>query len=253
MKKLLSVLAFFHISTALLAAERPSSYTALLDYVQPAPDQGETATCLFQASTGAIELLANRKNGIKNPVFNGPYDLSESYTINAPEHASAVGKSFLEYPVHRFNNGFGIHNSEWPFDAWTANNFINNAVWNWKDSKNMKKVQVPQVETIRLYNYGLHDTYVLDQDDVEAIKTALWKYKTPVLINYVDDYYWHAILIVGYDDQLPGECYVPVTEKECAKNQGSFYVRDSFGVPIEIRDTDWFRIQGNAAFVVKEK
>lgn len=253
MKKLIPVLAFFVFSLSTLASSRPSSYTDLLDYVQPAPDQGETATCLFQASTGAIELLANRKHNIKNPVYNGPFDLSESFTINAPEHTSAYGKEFLEYPVHRFNYGFGVHNSEWPFDAWTATRYVNDAVWFWKDSKDMKKVEVPAVETIRLYSYKLHSTYVLDQEDIELIKEQMWKYKTPILVNYVDDYFWHAVLIVGYDDNLPGECYAPVEEKECAKNKGSFYVRDSFGVPVEIRDTDWFRIQGNAAFVVKEK
>ena len=84
------------------------------------------------------------------------------------------------------------------------------------------------------------------------IKDALWKYKSPVLINYNDEDYWHVILIVGYDDRIPGACY-DTDPKECEGDIGSFYVRDSFGVRVELRDYDWFRVKGNAAFVVKLK
>src|SRR6478735_8851406 len=86
------------------AFARPSSYTELLDYVQEAPDQGDTNTCLFVASTGAIELIANKENGIKNPKPYGPYDLAESFTINAP---NTEVKSFFETPVLKYNNGYG--------------------------------------------------------------------------------------------------------------------------------------------------
>ena len=41
-------------------ANLPSSHTSLLKYVQEAPDQGDTATCLYMASTGAIELLLHK-------------------------------------------------------------------------------------------------------------------------------------------------------------------------------------------------
>src|SRR5690606_17960723 len=39
----------------------PSEHLDLLPYLQPAPDQGETNTCLFVSSTGAVELLLNQK------------------------------------------------------------------------------------------------------------------------------------------------------------------------------------------------
>ena len=70
---------------SLAAWARPDSYTELLDYVQEAPDQGETNTCLFVASTGAMELIANKEMGIKNPRPFGIYDLSESYVIWASD------------------------------------------------------------------------------------------------------------------------------------------------------------------------
>lgn len=236
-------------STAALA--RPSSYTELLDYVQEAPDQGDTNTCLFVASTGAMELIANKLNGIKNPQPFGPFDLSESFVINAP---NTVVKAFFETPVLKFNNGFGYAAKDWPFDAFTPTNYTNDGVWNRHPQQSaLPKVQLPQIETIKLFQYGGRwTTDVLDKTHIEQIKEALWKYKSPIIVNYNDEDYWHVILIVGYDDNLPGECY-DTDPKECESDIGSFYVRDSFGVKVELRDYDWFRVKGNAAAVVKAK
>ncbi len=248
MKKACWVSLFFLLTSTALA--RPSSYTELLDYVQEAPDQGETNTCLFVASTGAMELIANKVNGIKHPLPYGPYDLAESFIINAPV---TVQKSFFETPVLKFNKGFGYSVRDWPFEAWRGSK-VNSSVWNTHPNiKDFFKVKLPEVETIKLFQYGDRwATNVLDDKHVEQIKEALWKYKSPVIINYNDEYYWHVILIVGYDDNVPGECY-DTDPKECAEDIGAFYIRDSFGVPVELRDYDWFRIKANAAAVVKAK
>jgi hypothetical protein len=230
----------------------PSRYTELLDYVQPGPDQGESNTCLFVSSTGAMELIANKKEGIRHPKPYGKYDLSESYLINAPDYPSTA---LIEYelPVLRFNWGYGIHISEWDYSAWDGN-YENQTVWNYRDYKNMKKTPLPKVATVPLFVVGNRwSTNVLDESHITQIKEALWKYKSPVIVNYNDDGYWHVILIVGYDDNLPGTCYDPsVPAHECEKDIGSFYVRDSFGIPVEVRDYDWFKYTGNAAVVVTE-
>ncbi|MBA2405118.1 MAG: hypothetical protein H0V66_10140 [Bdellovibrionales bacterium] len=246
---------FFLISSIFIimssaAFARPTSYTELLDYVQEAPDQGDTNTCLFVASTGAMELIANKVNGIKNPQPFGPYDLSESFVINASD---TVVKSFFETPVLRFNRGHGIHIKDWPYEAWKAH-LVNSTVWNQHPKySTLPKVTLPAVETIRLFQFGNKwSTYDLNDSHVEQIKEALWKYKSPVIVNYNDEDYWHVILIVGYDDNLPGECY-DTNPKECEGDIGSFYVRDSFGVKVELRDYDWFKVKGNAAAVVKAK
>lgn len=243
---LLFVFSIFNVQ----AQDLPSKYTELLKYVQPGPDQGETGTCLFVASTGAMELIANKKEGIKNPQPYGKYDLSESYLINARVWSS--GKSFWEEAFLRFNWGYGIHIDDWPYDGWNDQQ-EDQTVWNSRTIANMRKVQLPKVETIRLFIHGNRwSTRVLDDSHIQQIKEALWKYKSPILANYNDDGFWHVITIVGYDDNLPGNCYDKTPEAECADDVGSFYVRDSFGIPIEVRDYDWFRIKGNAAFVTKE-
>lgn len=249
MKLALGLSLFIAFSAAAWA--RPSAYTELLDYVQEAPDQGDTNTCLFVASTGAMELIANKVNGIKNPVPYGPYDLAESYVINAPV---TVQKSFFETPVLKFNRGYGYSIKDWPYEAWRGTTTVNSSVWSTHPNiANLPKVKLPEIETIKLFQYGDRwATNVLNDDHVNQIKEALWKYKSPVIINYNDEYYWHVILIVGYDDNIPGECY-DTDPKECQGDIGAFYVRDSFGVPVELRDYDWFRVKGNAAAVVKAK
>lgn len=238
------------LSIEVAAAARPGSYTELLDYVQEAPDQGETNTCLFVASTGAVELLANKIHGIKNPMPGAPYDLAESFLIHADNNG---GESFFNRPVLRFNKSGAIHIQHWPFAAWNGTE-INMGVWDrHPDFDHLPRMQVPKVETIKLFQIGKRwSTNVIGDEEVESIKEALWKYRSPVLVNYNDEGYWHVILIVGYDDSLPGDCYDTEAE-ECSDDVGSFYIRDSFGVRIEVRDYDWFRIKGNAAFVVRPK
>lgn len=226
----------------------PSKYTGLLDYVQEAPDQGESNTCLFVASTGAMELIANKKNGIKNPTPYGKFDLSESFLIHSTDYITA-GKYYWEMPVLRFNRGYGIHITDWPYEAWDGTS-ESNMPWAYRNSTDLPKVVLPKVETEPVFVVGNKwSTHVLNAQNIEQIKDALWKHKAPVLVNYNDDGYWHVVLIVGYDDNIPGACY-DVTKEECGGN-GAFYVRDSFGIPVELRDYDWFRIQGNTAISVR--
>src|SRR5690606_18048802 len=99
----------------------------------------------------------------------------------------------------------------------------------------LPRIPLPKVESVKLFQYGNKwSTHVLNKSHIEMIKEALWKYKSPVLINYNDEGYWHVILIVGYDDRLPSLCY-DTDIKECQNDIGSFYVRDSFGVRAELR------------------
>lgn len=243
-----SALALILLTLSTAAWTRPSSYTELIDYVQEAPDQGEAATCLFMASTGAMELIANKLHGIKDPKPFGRFDLSESFLIWANPSSS---RNFFEEPVLRFNTNQGVHHKEWPFEAW-SDYAINRSVWSRHPNfSNLPRIELPKVQTQRLFQFGNKwSTDVLDKSHIEMIKEALWTHKSPVLVNYNDTLYWHVILIVGYDDNLPGDCY-DTELSECDGDIGSFYVRDSFGVRVELRDYDWFRVKGNAAFVVK--
>lgn len=231
-------------------ASTPSRYLDLLPFVQPGPDQGNTGSCLYMGATGAMELIANKKYGIKNPRPYGRFDLSEPYLAKAPK-PDIEGKTFWEQAVLAFNQGYGIHIKDWSYQPYEDGR-ASRDFWKSKDWEEMPRVPLPQVETIPLFVVGdKWSTDVLDDSHVQMIKDSLWKYKSPVLINYNDNNFWHTIVIVGYDDQLPGTCYY-TPEDVCREDVGSFFVRDTFGVTVEVRDYDWFKKMGNAAFVIRE-
>lgn len=255
MKKLNLVSLLLSFSFVATAAEpRPAAYTDLLDYVIEAPDQGKTATCLYVGSTGAMEILLNQKYDLKDQRPGDRFDLAEQFLIFQKDWTYPGQR--VEAAIRRFNWGEAVHASDLPFVAWNADGTPNRGVWNEPPGfDQLPRMQVPKVETIKLFSRGKTkwSTYVLSNADVELVKQSLWKYKSPVLINYNDTNFWHVITIVGYDDNLQtAACYDNTPPQECAKNQtGAFYVRDSFGVRVESRDADWFRIKGNTAYVVR--
>jgi C1A family cysteine protease len=233
----------------------PPRYLDLLSYVQAAPDQGETNTCWFVASTGAMELLLNQRDRIKNPKPNGKNDLAESFLIwqrnwwskeNPPRH-------FIEEVVQRFNHGEAVEHKHWPFIAYHTDGSDNMQVWHRHiDFLALPRIQVPLVETELLFARGKkYATYVLNPEDIQTIKSALVTNAAPVIVNYNDDGYWHVVLIVGYDDEKAGSCY-ELEADEC-NPKGAFFVRDSNGQRFEARAYNWFLYRGNAAAVVRLK
>lgn len=251
--KNISILLLLVVSTQLYGRSLPSRYTELVRYVQPAPDQGETNTCWFVASTGAMELLLNRRDKIKNPKIGGKNDLAESFLLWQknfwdeqihPEH-------FIEEVVTRFNFGEAIHISAWPYNAYNPDGTDSLQVWNkHPDFATLPRIPVPQVKTSLLFARGKkYATYVLKPEDIQTVKEALVKHRSPVIINYNDDGYWHVILIVGYDDRKKGDCY-QLEADECT-GKGAFYVRDSNGKSYEMRDYNWFLYKVNAAALVE--
>lgn len=247
MKRLTTLILFTFLTHA---HALPARFTALLDYVQPGPDQGKTGSCAFVAATGAMELLLNQQHDMKDPQQFGPYDLSEPFLIHAP-YKTPAGKTFFESVVYKFNaTGYSVPAIEWPLIAW-INGERNMSAWQNQDHSRMTRIDLPKIETIKLFHTeNRWATEVLDEDHVEQIKKAMVKHQAPILINYNDNKFWHVILIVGFDDNMEGECY-QISSEDCQTSHGAFYVRDSFGKTIEIRDYDWFIKKANSAFVVK--
>ncbi len=231
------------------------AYTELLKYVVPAPDQGETVTCLFVASTGAMEILLNKHHKISHPKPFSKYDLSERYTIQMP--IGPVYKTWYENVFLGFNQlGVSVPAVELPFEAWQdpEKTLINWDVWNYPENfESLTRIELPKVDTEELFVRGKKwSTHVLENEDIETVKQALLSKRSPVLINYNDDSYWHIILIVGFDDNKIGDCYGTPAEDCDPKKPGAFYVRDHNGIAIEARSYDWFLTNANAAFSVFE-
>lgn len=253
MKKIILPFVLFFSNLTSASGVLPSKYTELLKYVQAAPDQGEAVTCLFMASTGAMELFLNRKDNIRNPKVGGKNDLSESFLIWQPDYwdNETSGQHFIEGAVVKFNHGEAVHNKHWPFSAFYEDGTDSLEPWNkHPDFVTLPRMQVPKLKTELLFSRGKkYATHVLSTEDITTVKRALVEQQTPVIINYNDDGFWHVVLIVGYDDRKKGECY-ELTKEECGE-RGSFYVRDSNGKKYESRDYNWFLIKANAAAVVK--
>lgn len=252
MKKFI-MLNLFLLTSLAHAQSLPEKHTELLKYVQPAPDQGETNTCLFMASTGALELLLNKQAKLKNPKVGGPNDLSESFLIWQADYNDQETETnhFIEGAVIRFNHGEAVHNSAWPFKAYYEDKTDSLESWNkHPDFVTLSRRTVPKVKTTFLFSRGKKfATHVLGPEDVTTVKRALVEHNAPVIINYNDDGYWHVVLIVGYDDKKRGNCY-ELEASECGK-KGAFYVRDSNGKKFEARDYNWFLIKANAAALVE--
>lgn len=253
MKNIITTALF--LSSFSVHAALPKKYNELLLYVQPAPDQGETNTCLFMASTGAMELLLNKRDKIKNPKAGGPNDITESFLIWQTNFLDRENPSyhFIEDVVKKFNHGEAVHNKLWPYKAYNSDGTDNMAVWDRHPMfDELERMPVPAVKTELLFARGKKwATNVLLPEDIQTVKEALVTHKSPIIINYNDDGYWHVVLIVGYDDRVKGQCY-EIEKEECNK-RGSFFVRDSNGKKFEARAYNWFLHNGNAAAVVKLK
>jgi hypothetical protein len=236
-------------------ADLPVKYNELLKYVQAAPDQGETNTCLFMASTGAMELLLNKRDKIRNPKAGGTNDITESFLIwqNPFFDRKNPSSHFIEDVVKKFNHGEAIHHKLWPYNAFNSDGTDNRGVWErHPEFDELKRMSVPAVKTELLFSRGKKwAKEVLIPEDIKTIKRALVTHKSPIIVNYNDDGYWHVVLIVGFDDRVKGACY-EIEQDECNK-RGAFFVRDSNGKRFEARAYNWFLYNGNAAAVVKLK
>jgi hypothetical protein len=249
MKILTAHLCMIIMGLGLPAYALPTSYTELNDYVVTAPNQGQVNTCLFMAATGAMEILLNKKLGIRNPEMNGPTDISERYTIS--EKFSGRGGSWFEEAFLKFNSGEAVLNRDMPFESFDNEGEINYSVWNRPSNfYSAPRVALPAVETIYLFSHDKYSKGVLKQEHLKHVKESLVKYQSPILSVGNDEDYWHVTVIVGYDDDLEGDCY-ELDSKVCAGKKGSFYVRDSFGTRIEARSYEWFVRRQNSAAVAK--
>lgn len=253
MKKIfLSVVVAVLCPTFVFAADPlPSRYTELNDYVVQAPNQGQVNTCLFMAATGAMEILLNKKLGIRNPQVNSATDISERYTISE-RSSPRRSKSWFEDAFLKFDSGEAVLTRDMPFESFTEDGDINYGIWNVPANfSTAPRIQLPKVDTVFLFSVGTkYSRGVLNETYVQRVKEALVNYQSPVITVGNDEEYWHVTVITGYDDTREGECY-ELDSKVCAGKPGVFYVRDSFGTRLEERSYEWFIRRQNSAAVAK--
>jgi len=248
----------------------------LVDYVLASPNQFDAGSCLFMTTTGAMELLMHQHTDLDSVEYNGDTDLSERFLMTAYQDVpSSTLRYWLTDTVYTYNYfGGSMLNRDYPFTAGYVRETRNGLVpcdsddsgayyscsYNWFDERpndwESLMVDTPPVDrTVAFadperssssqWNVGL-----MDDEDVEKIKYMLRTRRAPIVVIYNHYLYWHADLIVGYDDTVSTDgC--PMVESsmdyfndegasgytqrieshmddigDCT-SQGIFYVRDS--------------------------
>ena len=251
--------------------------TSLIDYVLASPNQFDAGSCLFMTTTGAVELLMHQHTDLDAVEYNGDTDLSERFLMSAYQDVpSSTLRYWLTDTVYTYNHfGGSMLNRDYPFTAgYVRETSSGNLVpcepgddgayyscsYNWFDKRpdgwEDMLVETPKVErTVAFtdpsrsssaqWNVGL-----MDDEDVEKIKYMLRTRRAPVVVIYNHYLYWHADIIVGYDDTVStGGC--PMVESSMdhfdsegaggytqkieahmedigpCTTEGVFYVRDS--------------------------
>jgi hypothetical protein len=258
--------------------DTPKKNKELMDFALASPNQFDAGSCLFMANTGSMEILMNQS--IKNPAdikYQGKTDLSERYLMNASE---LVPNDIMRYAVsdalYTYNYFSGsLLNTDYPFTAGYVKksstgsvspateeddgaefsckyNWISELPTDWKK----KLVVTPNAERTLIFLDPKLDKNsrwrvgIMNKDVVERIKWELRTKNAPVVVVYNHYLYWHASIVVGYDDdyktggcpmvesmlkyfaQNDASAYVTIVKDHMAKlggctDKGVFYVRDS--------------------------
>lgn len=216
----------------------PTRFGDLIPDLLPAPDQEDAGSCLYMAVTGIAEFWLNRATRAENPSFTptseGPTDLSERYMMGLSgidENDSGVEnwRTDVVYLLNRneHHNNAGILNSTYRFTkGWYRDSedeykparesdegVSYGASFNWIDlwapQNNQHYVNLPTFAREVLFadpNRNQWATGVAPEGIVEQIKAALVENQAPVLVIYNHYRYWHAVMVVGYDDETETEC-----------------------------------------------
>ncbi len=203
------------------------AYIDLLKYLLPAPNQGEAGSCLYMAHTGNVEFWLNRIAKNENPASEGATDISERYLMNISDSPIADKiENHMTDSIYLFNlnNSKAAKNSDYRFTkGWykTVNGQMQKAIstdvdasydasYNWINSLvdiNISKlVTLPTFEREVLFKEATGNKWAINAlptDIVETIKQKLKERQAPVIVVYNHYLVWHAVMIVGWDDQEP--------------------------------------------------
>ena len=203
-----------------------TGFTTLLPYVTPAPDQLDAGSCLYMSLTGSAEWWLRRLNPQITYKRDGDLDLSERYLMNL----SGIDDFFNSMnnwktdSITLFNKvSGGILNRDYRFrKGWFKSNangayVVSNkddtdasygTSYSWIDERfprinSLERVKLPYFSRKVLFAdpaSNQWNTGVMPTDIAERIKTALVENQAPVQVIYNHFGYWHAVLVVGYDD-----------------------------------------------------
>jgi hypothetical protein len=212
-------------------------FNELVPYVLRSPHQEDSGACLYMSLTGIAEWWLARLNPSMSRKPNGPLDLSERYLINASDNKKYTANvaDWRTDSIQIFNEtGKSALNSQYPFTkGWyrlDSEGEVLPAVPHASDSEYGVNINwFDQLKTIRSrlvtlprfkrdiifadpeqneWNVGLNPPNI-----VERVKSALRTNKAPIQVIYNHESVWHAVYLVGYDDER--------TNRNCGFVEGS--------------------------------
>lgn len=247
----------------------------LLPYVLASPNQYDAGSCLFMATTGSMEILMGQQVDEDDIGYWGETDLSERYLMNASDY---VGNDVIDWVlsdlIYAYEDlGGSMLDRDYPFQAGyikdgvygvteaTPNesgayfscyySWLNHLPDDWEDML----VDTPAAERTVVFIDPDKDSNsqwavaLGDEEIIEQIKYELRTKNAPVMVVYNHFLYWHADIIVGYDDTVEygcpmvnqsiqyfnnngGSSYANQIEAHMedeggCREKGIFYVRDS--------------------------
>jgi hypothetical protein len=230
------------------------TYHAGLDpYVLASPNQFDAGSCLFMANTGALEILINQHTPIEEIEYEGDTDFSERYLMNASDHMPSSEMNYHITDVAYTYNVFGgsLLNRDYRFTAGYVKDTARGLVvsdsndpdayfscsYNWidelPDGWEEMVTETPEIERTLIFvdpdldNNSIWNVGLMNEDVVERIKYELRTKRAPVIVVYNHYLYWHADIVVGYDDARSiGECPMVQDSIEYFEQQGATgYVR----------------------------
>ena len=237
-------------------APKVGNYTALLPYVLAAPDQDEAGSCLYMSLTGIAEWWLAFMNPSLPRQPDGPLDLSERYLMNiagVDEDASPEGANWRTDSIYLFNKERRtVLNSAYRFTkGWhtddgsggyqlaqpNAPGAVYDVNYNWIDQRATISggyVALPSFHRDILFADPESDQWnvgVAPADIARKVKQALVERHAPVHVIYNHLGYWHAVVVVGYDDELANNgCVFVQEERAYLRDKSKKFTEDADGL-----------------------
>lgn len=203
-------------------------FNELISFINPSIDQEDAGSCLYMSHTAVVEWWLNFLEGNSNEMI----DLSERYymALKTEDIGAREIKNWRTDNIYRVNvQDKFVSQKSYPFikghftthpitgeriasDA-TAKGAIYNTEFNWIsfkneiDSQNQDNfIQLPKFKRELIHVDKNDDQWSVGQapfDIVDRIKEALIKNRAPVNVIYNHHGFWHAVVIVGFNDFAP--------------------------------------------------
>ncbi|MGZ3655117.1 MAG: hypothetical protein ACXVCS_06165 [Bdellovibrionota bacterium] len=219
----------FTSALALSGEKDPGGFSELLPYALAAPDQDEANSCLYMSLNGIAEWWMAKLHPELSRDPDGPLHFSERYMMNyaSTDESQKNVKDWLTDSIEIFNNAGGtVLNEDYRFTkGWfrdTSKGIVKShegtkgaeygVQYNWIDESEQvasaPRIKLPRFKRDVIFapeGASQWDTAVMPQDIADQIKEALLKNKAPVHVVYNHQGYWHATIILGFNDELDNQ------------------------------------------------